>query len=180
MAPRNQTVALAWAALLLALVLLLLWIPFDTQSGIVETSRRRVLVGDALAPVVSGVFILLGAVLLAVQHKVEQTDGLSSKNLRFVFSLIALGALSFALMRWAGPLVAMLFGHEYRLLRANVPWKYIGFALGGWVMVFGLVTLMERKPSRRGALFAIGVVAFLIAAYDLPFEDLLLPPNGDV
>lgn len=180
MVPRSQTLALALTALALALVLLFLWIPADVRSGIVETSRRRTLVGDALAPVVAGVFILIGGLLLAFQHKREQTEGMSLKNLGFAVTLVAVGAAGFALMRWAGPAAAALAGHEYRLLRADVPWKYIGFALGGWVMVFGLIALMERKPSRRGALFALGVVIFLIVAYDWPFEDLLLPPNGDV
>lgn len=179
MAPRNQTLWLALAAAGFAAVLLLVWIPLDVQTGIVEQSRRRTVVGDSLAPAIAGVFILLGAVLLALRHRRESTPGMSRHNVGFIVALIAIAAFAFALMRWTGPVAAQLMGLEYRLLRVDYPWKVIGFVSGGWVMVFGLIALAERRASVRGALVAAAIVALLIAAYDLPFDDLLLPPNGD-
>ena len=67
----------------------------------------------------------------------------------------------------------------YRVLRATAPWKYLGFALGGTVMTFGLIALSQHRPSWR--LAALAFVATLVIAllYDLPFDNLLLPPNGD-
>lgn len=179
MTPRNQTLWLALVAAVFAAVLLFVWIPLDVQTGILEQSRRRTVVGDSLAPAIAGVFIALGAVLLALGRRRESTPGMSRDNVVFIVSLIAICALAFTLMRWAGPLLAQLMGLEYRLLRVDLPWKYIGFVSGGWAMVFGLITLAERRRSLRGALVALVIVTLLIAAYDLPFDDLLLPPNGD-
>ena len=85
------------------------------------------------------------------------------------------------LMVYTGPIAVALFtdGQEYRLLRNEVPWKYLGFALGGTCVVTGLIALVERKVSLRAAAFGVFCGAVIIAAYDLPFDDLLLPPNGD-
>lgn len=180
MTDRHRSVALALGVALFALVLLFGWIPNDIHTGIVERVRRRTVIGDALAPTVAGVVLLLGAAVLFAERRREATGSISGESLRFLLSLLALGAVSFALMRWTGPAVAALAGVEYRPLRDSVPWKYLGFVAGGWVMVFGLVTMVERRPSLRGALTAALMVALLIAVYDLPFDDLLLPPNGDL
>ena len=67
---------------------------------------------------------------------------------------------------------------EYRLLIDTVPYKYIGFACGGFLMVFGLISWVEGRPSRKAAMIAIGAVIALIIVYDVPFDSLLLPPNG--
>ncbi|MCB1389961.1 MAG: hypothetical protein KDK12_12600 [Rhodobacteraceae bacterium] len=180
MTASSRSTALALVVAGFALVLLFLWVPYDIQTGIVEHVRRRTAIGDALAPTVAAIVLLLGALVLFFERRREATSGLSAESLRFILSVIAIGAVSFALMRWAGPGVAALAGLEYRPLRVSVPWKYIGFVAGGWVLVFGLVTLVERRASLRGALTAALMVALLIAVYDLPFEDLLLPPNGDL
>jgi hypothetical protein len=68
----------------------------------------------------------------------------------------------------------------YRPLRASVPWKYLGYVAGGAMLIFGLISLAERR-MRPEHLFLSFVAALALALlYDLPFEDLLLPPNGDV
>ena len=69
---------------------------------------------------------------------------------------------------------------EYRLLRDTVPWKYAGFAVGGTLAITVTVSLLERRFSLRALLVGLIAVAAMIAVYDLPFDDLLLPPNGDV
>jgi len=102
-----------------------------------------------------------------------------------VLCLIALlGGLARVLlmMRWAGPLASWVAGSEaeYRLLRTTAPWKWIGFALGGVTLVTGTIAAIERRLTLRAWLIGIGAVALLIAVFDLPFDDLLLPPNGDV
>ena len=84
------------------------------------------------------------------------------------------------LMRYTGPIVAMLMNLDYRPLRATPPWHYIGFLVGGTILIGGLTSLVERRLSARN--FVIGFIAALVVAliYDLPFDDLILPPNGDV
>ena len=87
-------------------------------------------------------------------------------------------------MTWAGPALVELLNSlgvtdkSYRQLSDTVPYKYTGFALGGFVMVFGLIAWVQGRPSWRAAAVAAGMVVFLIAIYDIPFDSLLLPPNG--
>jgi len=86
-------------------------------------------------------------------------------------------------MRYSGPLLLHVFeggDTEYRLLRDTAPWKYIGFIVGGVWLIVSLIVLNERRLRWQHFLIALTAVLVLIAFYDLPFEDLLLPPNGDV
>jgi len=85
-------------------------------------------------------------------------------------------------MRYVGPLVlhAVDSESEYRLLRDTVPWKYIGFVAAGIFLIVSLICYIEKRVCPVHFFVAIVVVVLLIAFYDLPFEDLLLLPNGDV
>jgi hypothetical protein len=69
---------------------------------------------------------------------------------------------------------------EYRLLRDMIGIKHIGFLIGGVIMVGGMITVVEGRLSRRALIIGLIWSLVLILVYDLPFEDLLLPPNGDV
>jgi len=165
---------------LLALILILVWIPLDVETGYLEKVRRSVVLGDSLAPTIAGAVILLGGLILAVRPNPSST-GLNRDNLIWIGWLISYLAVGLLIMRFAGPLVTSLFAEQdYRSLRGTVPWKYIGYLLGGTCLVFGLISLVEGQ-FRLGR-FLIAVIATLIIAllYDLPFEDILLPPNGDV
>lgn len=97
-----------------------------------------------------------------------------------VFLLLA---VALGLMRYTGPWVVTLFaesGTDYRLLRDTAPWKYLGFVTGGVWLIVSLIVLTERRFRMMHFFVAIAVVVLLIVFYDLPFDDLLLPPNGDV
>ncbi len=83
-------------------------------------------------------------------------------------------------MRFAGPLAAAFTESGYRPLRDTIPWKYIGFIAGGTCLVAGLKALVEGRVTMRGVVIGLAACLVLIALYDLPFDDLLLPPNGDV
>ena len=85
-------------------------------------------------------------------------------------------------MRWLGPLAVELFGAEgsYRALRDTAPWKHLGFVAGGTLLVAGLMALVEGRLTMRGVVIGLLATFALILLYDLPFDDLLLPPNGDV
>lgn len=174
-----------WLSLLVfafALVLLFVWIPLDTETGLLEKLRRRVLIGDALGPTVAGCVLLLGAVLTWLRPD-PRAPRLRSENLRWIAALTLVFALSLALMRHLGPLVGSLTDTGYRPLRNTLPWKYIGYITGGTLMVAALSGMAQPAQKRRlWALLLTGFcAATLIAlAYDLPFEDLLLPPNGDL
>lgn len=170
-----------------AILLLFVWIPLDTGSGIVEKMRGRYQIGDALAPTVAAFFILMGGILLMLREvRAQEQPTITRAHLSFIVRLCGVLFLSLLIMRHLGPLTVELFNWfrvealEYRLLRATVPWKYIGFVVGGITLITGSVAVVEGRLSRRVILIAIGVVLALIIIYDLPFEDLLLPPNGDV
>lgn len=170
-----------WLALFFlafSVLIVFIWIPLDTETGLVEKVRRKFVIGDALAPTIAGAIITLGSILTWFKPVKDHT--ITCKNVIWTLQLLAIFMISLMFMRYAGPVVAMFFEGDYRPLRTTPPWSYIGFLVGGTVMIGGLVSIASRHVSTRG--FMIGFVTSLIIAllYDIPFDDLLLPPNGDV
>jgi uncharacterized protein YacL len=159
----------------------------DIDTGVIEKVRGRLRIGDALAPTVAMAFILVGGILLIIsERKATDQPTIKVEQLKFIIPALAILIISFLIMRYAGPLaveVSNLFRSEpaeYRLLRASVPWKHLGFVLGGMTMITGVISLVEQRFTRRALLTSIIAVVVLILIFDLPFDDLLLPPNGDV
>jgi len=191
MSARHWDIALGLFFVALALLLLFAWIPLDVESGITERHRRRISIGDAMAPTFVAIgFLLCGAAQAWSawrQRSAERSGaGLDLGNLTYLAALIGLSVVALALMRWLGPAAVELarsLGADvssYRELRDTAPWKYVGYLAGGFVLVFGLIAFIEHRLSWRTALIALLATAILAALYDLPFDDLLLPPNGDV
>lgn len=174
--------------LVCAALLVFVWVPSDVDSGFIEKVRRQVVIGDALAPTVAGAFLMLGGLgLLVFGGTGGQPDkGTDLQAVRFAGLLFAVYVASFMVMLYVGPLlvsVANLLSGEaqdYRALRDTVPWKYLGFGVGGTLAVSVTISLLEGRFSLRALLIGLLAVGGMIAIYDLPFEDLLLPPNGDV
>ncbi len=159
------------------------WVPLDTETGLIEKVRRQINIGDALAPTVAAFFVGFGGLLLLVLERNDPDQpGLGAAKLRFLGVLLGVLVLGFLIMLYAGPIAVSLFGGEaeYRTLRDTAPWKYIGYFLGGGFIVSGLISQVDGRFSARSVLIGVCVTLALIAIYDLPFEDLLLPPNGDV
>lgn len=183
---RNVNMVLGVATVLFAM-LVFIWVPLDTATGIVEKVRRKVLIGDSLAPILAGTFILLGGLLLLLfERNAPEQPRINWLNLKFVVFSVATLSIGLLIMRYAGPIAVsitnVLTGSEleYRLLRSTVPWKYGGFFLGGSFAIGGVITLSEGHFRVRTLMVAICATLAMIAVYDLPFDDLLLPPNGDV
>ena len=179
---------------LASIVTLVWWIPNDIETGVLVQDRYAIEVGDAMAPTAVAVGILIISLALAISSYfgnadasadlLERTVGLTYANL---LSLAASGAVLFvslACMVWAGPIVVEALRAngadlpEYRLLTDTRPYKYIGFAVGGFILVCGLISWIEGRVSLRAAMTAVGAVIVLIVVYDVPFDTLLLPPNG--
>jgi hypothetical protein len=184
--PRSNLV-LGLLTLAFAVLLLVVWIPMDTQTGLMEKVRRQVVIGDALAPTVAALFLILGGGLLAVvERNAENQPRMSLRGLGFTAILMAIVFFGLLVMRHAGPLSVWIVNAvqggelEYRLLRDTAPWKYIGFFLGGTFLISGVISLVEGRVTGRTVLVAILAVVVMIFIYDVPFDDLLLPPNGDV
>ncbi len=170
-----------------ALLLLFVWIPLDTDTGWIEKVRRQVTIGDSMAPSVAALFLLVGgAILIQFERNVPRQPTMTADNLRFIGSILLILLISLSIMRYCGPLVVAITNTltgdtpEYRLLRDTAPWKYLGYFSGGIVMISGLIALIEGRLTGRILLISAVAVLVLIAIYDLPFDDLLLPPNGDV
>ncbi|MEP0942139.1 MAG: hypothetical protein ABJH63_06765 [Rhizobiaceae bacterium] len=174
---------LGLACLVFALLVAGIWVPLDTETGLIEKVRRRSMIGDALAPTVAAFFIGIGGVLLLLfERKEADQPRIDLTNLAFVGVQIGVLTIGFLIMLYAGPIAVALIdsGTEYRLLRDTAPWKFIGYFLGGIFIISGLIWQAEGRLTARSLLIAICVVISLIVIYDVPFEDLLLPPNGDV
>ncbi|MEC7259026.1 MAG: hypothetical protein VXW58_14530 [Pseudomonadota bacterium] len=184
---RNRAdLILGLGAVGLAVLAIVAWVPNDSATGLIVQKRGRLSIGDALAPMAALGLIAVSGALIAARKPGEKAARPTLANLRFLLVLTAIFAASLALMRWSGPIAvglaqaAGLAEHSYRELRDTVPWKYTGFVLGGTGLVASLMSLAERRFSWRALGIGLLAVAGLIAVFDLPFPDLLLPPNGDL
>lgn len=175
----TQDRVLGLIAMALGLFIALYWAGADSESGLIERVRGRYNVGDALAPTVAGTFLAVAGLWLALVQDGKKT--LSGANLGFIAGIIVLLFIGLSLMRWGGPwIVEVITGADYRPQRDTAPWKYAGFLLGGTTIITALIFVVEREIRWSRLLIALGVTLFLAFFYDVPFEDLLLPPNGDV
>lgn len=177
----NQDIVLGVLAVLFGLGVMFLWAPVDSDTGLAEKVRGRWSIGDALAPTAAGVLILLsGLGIVAAGLRVGGAATLTSSNALYLAKLLGILVPTFLAVRYLGDGIASVFGLEYRPLRDTVPWKYLGFVLGGGGMIFVLISLMEHRIALSRLALALAIATGLALIYDLPFEDLLLPPNGDV
>lgn len=167
-------------ALAFGLVLAFVWVPLDAENGIVYTRRGRYNIGDGLAPTVAAVFFLVPGLMLIFGRKAPDAPRLGRSDVIFLMAVLSATAIGLLVMRYAGPLAAIAEEGGYRALRATVPWKYIGFLLGGPIIVGGLISFVEGRATLRAALIGLTAALVILLLYDVPFEDLLLPPNGDV
>ena len=189
----DRKVELYFALVMLALgvAAAVFWVPLDSETPPIYTFRRQTYIGDAMLPMVAAVGIsIFAAIHLALtsmrpNRDSEQRpfDGMTGLFFLLFFGILA---VSFLLMYWAGPIAVELFvsgnGEDavtYREMRGTAPWKYLGFILGGFTMVFGITTLIEGKATVRRALSSILAVAVLMLLFDVPFDTILIPPNGD-
>lgn len=184
--PWSLGVAAFFAAF--ALATLVFWIPADIESGVVETFRRRVIIGDALAPTVIAVAMLAVGGLFAATELLRprrERAPFDRQSLVFIVRVGAAVALGLALMVFTGPLTVDAINAaggdigSYRQLRDTFPYKYLGYLAGGTVMVGGIVAVVEQRLTRGLAAVALLATLILMLMYDLPFDDVLLPPNGD-
>lgn len=162
-----------------ALLIIFVWIPLDVESGLVERERRQFRVGDSLGPVVATCIIAIGAVLMVFERPTHHR--IANTNLVWIVSVVGITVIAIVLMRYTGPAVSALFSDTgYRPVRNTAPWKYMGFVAGGSTLIFGMSALVTRRLRISWLLFSILGTIILAILYDLPFDDLLLPPNGDV
>ena len=182
----NANATLALTVLGFSLIALFAWIPTDIETGIVEKVRRRFEIGDALAPTVAAAVLGVSALLLLLESRLQSGIRIRIANLRYLATLLLLIGANLLLIRWGGPLTVMALNAlgadlgEYRQLRASFPWSWVGFVLGGGGLVASLIGFIEGRISRRAVVVGLVAAVSIAAFYTLPFEDLQLPPNGDL
>lgn len=166
-----------------AMLIAFVWIPFDVESGIFEKVRRRLEIGDGFAPTLAAGLLGLGGILLVIEGlTTTSTVRIGKHSFQFVAILLLVFVIFTSVSMWTGPVLLALFGadgSEYRLLRDTPPWKYLGFVAGGTLLVTGLISFVERRIGLQSLLIGFVASLAIILLYDLPFDDLLLPPNGD-
>ena len=166
---------------------MLFWLPNDVDSGLVEKVRRRYQIGDMLAPAMALSVMLAGGVWLVLSGD-RATVGRIAAPARAIAMFLGLVGASLLLMRFAGPAAVWIAeaaglveaGTGYRPLRDTLPWKFIGFLAGGTMMIWALSAYTDNVWSWRRLGIGFLVALAIGAAFDLPFEDLILPPNGDL
>ena len=173
--------------LVFAIVVLGVWIPNDVETGLLEKMRRHWVIGDSLAPTLAAGFVLVGALLILLFEKRGEVQfTMAAAQVVFFLKLVIVILAALSVMRYLGPILVNTYAAisgldlEYRLLRDVIGIKHIGFLIGGMIMVGGMIAVVEGRLSRRALLIGLIWSLALILVYDLPFEDLLLPPNGDV
>lgn len=185
------TVGLAIFFSLASLLTLFVWIPLDIETGVIETFRRRVTIGDAMAPTIMAVAILVVSVVMGIlavfqpaENSSDVKEDIDKQSFVFLARLVIVVSIGLILMVYLGPMVVDLIntlGGEigsYRNLRATYPYKLIGYVVGGFVLIFGIISVVENRFSMNGALVSIVAVVVITMLYEVPFDNLLLPPNG--
>ena len=189
---QKWTFGLAIFFIIASLISLLVWIPNDIETGVIERFRRQITIGDAMAPtmVAWGVLfvsiaLLIDAILSSRAPRASENSVMDAQSFVFLFKLTIVIIIALLLMFYGGPLLVDFLNlvngesNNYRLLKGSPPYKYIGYILGGFVMVFGSIGVVENKFFTNGAWLSIIAVTVLTLLYDVPFDNLLLPPNGD-
>ena len=151
------------------LMMLLLWIPSDVDSGLIEKVRRRYRIGDMLGPVVATTIILIGAGWLCLSREREAPRSILPP-LRAIAMIVGITGSCMLLMRWTGPALVGL---------ADIAGIIDGEA-GCGVLIWLLSCQADGKWSWRRLGIGMAIALVMALFFDLPFDDLVLPPNGDL
>lgn len=183
---RRSEIWLSAAILAASLVVLLVWAPGDSETPAVYSHRRQTFIGDAFLPMLASAMIAISALchIAVCLARPERKEGESRSPGGVLFQIKILGcvAAGFLIMFWLGPALVAAFasdGLTYRELRASYPWKVTGFLAGGAFMAGALISLVSKNWSARNFLLGLLASAALVALFDLPFSNIMLPPNGD-
>ncbi len=184
------------AVLALAAAALFIWFPRDIRGAFIDIGTGgNPEPGDAFFPVLlaSALFILGGVHLVAsaLGRTSPPPDGddapgrLTLGNLRFFALFHVIVFIGMAVMYWLGPLIVDalngvgLFDASYRQLVDTVPYKYIGYGVGGLLMTLVLVAWSEGGLRRRSLYTVAFVLVGAIVIFDVMLSNVPLPPNAN-
>jgi len=190
-APDPWNIGFGVVVLVLALATLFLWIPGDIKGGFIEANQTgKPEPGDAFFPVIlSGLMLILAAVQLAgalFSRKPQPASGkITSDNFKFLLFFYAVVLTGLTIMYWLGPLVvdalrgAGAIDNTYRQLVDTAPYKYIGYVVGGFLMISALIIWAEGRVRVHAILTVAIVIGLLIGVLDVLLHNIQLPPNAD-
>ena len=184
---RNWDIWFGLVGLLFGLFALLVWLPNDIRGGFTELSLTgKPRPGDAFYPMLLAGFIATMSCLQIALSLLRRPAGpatatLTSANLRFLAIFLCIVLIGLAVMRHAGPAWLWLTDdpRPYRLLIDTAPYKYLGFAAGGFGLTVSLIAWAEGRFSLRAALVSAVLILLLIAIFDLGLSNIQLPPNAE-
>lgn len=180
---KRNDVVIGLVGMCFALLTLFYWIPVDIDTGVIDEWRRTIRIGDAMLPTFAAIAILGSSIMIGLRAMLGLgSGGPRAMSLVFVGIVLAVIATGLTVMWVAGPaIVALRFSGDasYRTLLDTAPWKYTGFVLGGTCLVCGLTVLARHRFAWRDVGIALGATVVIALLYDLPFDNLYLPPNGD-
>ncbi len=196
-APDPWNIGFGVVTLAASLLALFVWFPLDIKGGFIQTNLTGNLEpGDAFFP------ILLAAALVALSllqivaaifnrqssigGETDEAGQLSIRNLKFLACFSAILIAGLTIMFWFGPLVTATLGamglidQSYRQLVDTVPYKYLGYLVGGFAMTTALVWWTEGRLRPRAVYTVVAVLAACILIFDILLDNILLPPNADI
>ncbi len=192
MLSRKSEIIVATVFLILGLAVIVLWVPNDSETPMINSFRRQTNIGDAFVPMVAGILIVIFAIvhLLVSIRRIDMhdTEGplFGGAVLAFLVQLVCIIGISLAIMFWAGHFAVLAFAQPdgaeevgYRQMRGTYPYKVIGFVLGGTFLVFATTGLIEGKIKLSRLATSLAIVGLLLLVFDVPLDNVLLPPNGD-
>ena len=193
-APDPWDIGFGAVLFIFALFSLLIWFPLDIRGSFVETDHAGKLEpGDAFFPVLlAGAILLLSAIhifkALILRRQPTQTDAqgrLTRDDLVFLVLFNVAVVCGLTLMYWLGPLTIaaanFVMGTDltYRHLVDTVPYKYVGYCVGGFVMTASLIAWAEAGLRWRAVVAVLTVISAAIIVFDILLINVQLPPNAD-
>ena len=178
--------------LVFATVALTVWFPHDIKGGIIVlNSVGKPEPGDAFFPaILAGLMAILASCYLAIALLASRpqppASRLTGDNLLFLAGFSVIVGSGLALMYWTGPwVVSALHGlgvideGEYRHLVDTVPYKYLGYIVGGFLMTMALTIWAEGGFTRRAMVSVVLVLVASVVIFDVLLNNVQLPPNAD-
>lgn len=193
-APARWDVGFGVIVLVGAVLALTLWFPNDIRTGFLFVNAiGREEPGDAFFPILLATTLAaLGALQILLSLRASPSDRpagrrprLTGSNIAFLAGLLAIVAGGLTIMHWLGPLVVAAMGAlevlegPYRNHSDTVPYKYLGYVVGGFCIAIGLIRLTEGSVRRAAVVATAAVLIASILIFDVFLQNVLLPPNGE-
>ncbi len=162
---------------------MVLWgIEASSNGEFYKITRRRAVFGDASLPWALCLgFCFLGVALAINGLRFKTQTDFTRPNWLFIGGLVgALGA-AYVLTYEAMPVLVDAVTHaDLRQVFLTTPWRQLPFIAGAFVIPATLISLAERRVTRRTLLISLLFTAALAGLYTAPFKHMVLPPIADL